>query len=202
MAARSSVNAPHRSAHRTRRPDGSSLAHPTRCLPTTHRRRRRFLGHEGLLQSTEVATVEQPTDHALWNLARGLCVELEAGREYEVIIEPVNSCRHAGTDKRRSLDHRGNGEVAVRITIFQPKEGHMPNLAPGISGREASSCPAVGWAFIPVPRERSGPICGATLLECLPAGVGDYDSGDRDPLAASIQAFRSILSRVGHRRAF
>jgi hypothetical protein len=35
------------------------------------------------------------------------------------------------------------------MTIFQPKERHIPNLAPGISGREASSCPAVGWAFIP-----------------------------------------------------
>jgi len=35
------------------------------------------------LEPPEVAIVEQPTDHALWNLARALCVELMAGREYE-----------------------------------------------------------------------------------------------------------------------
>ena len=108
--------------------------------------RQRFLGHEGLLQPTEIAIVEQPTDHALWNLAHGLCVELEAGREYEPVVKPVNICRHAGADKRRSLDHRGTGEAAVRMTIFQPKERHIPNLAPSISGREGgtlSLCRAV-----------------------------------------------------------
>jgi hypothetical protein len=78
----------------------------------------------------EVPLVEQSVDHALWNLACGLCVELEAGREYEPIVEPVNICRHAGADKCRSLDHRGTGEAAIRMTIFQPKERHTPNLAP------------------------------------------------------------------------
>ncbi len=88
------------------------------------------------MEPPEVAIVEQPTDHALWNLARALCIELTAGRESEPIIEPVNSCCHAGTDERRSLDHRGTGEAAVRMTIVQPKERHIRNLAPDISGRE------------------------------------------------------------------
>ena len=81
---------------------------------------RRFL-HEDLLQSTEIAIVEQPTDHALWNLAPALRIELMAGREYEPIIEPVDNCCHAGADERRSLEHRGTGETAVRMTIVQQK---------------------------------------------------------------------------------
>ena len=98
------------------------------------------------MEPPEVAIVEQPTDHALWNLARALCIELTAGRESEPIIEPVNSCCHAGTDERRGLEHRGIGEAAVRMTIVQPKERHIPNLAPSISSREGgtlSLCRAV-----------------------------------------------------------
>jgi hypothetical protein len=102
------------------------------------------------LQPPKIAIVEQSTDHVLRDLLRARVVKFVAGREYEPVIEPVNSCRHAGDDKRRSFDHRGTGEAAVRITIFQPKERHISNLAPGISGRKASSCPAVGCAFIPV----------------------------------------------------
>ena len=108
--------------------------------------RRRFLGHEDVLQPAEIAIVEQPTNHALWNLARGFCIEFVAGHEVEPIIEPVNRCRHAGADERRGLNHRGTGKAAFRMTIVQPKERHIPNLAPSISGREGgtlSLCRAV-----------------------------------------------------------
>jgi hypothetical protein len=67
-----------------------------------NRWRRRFLGHEDVLQPAEIAIVEQPTNHALWNLARGFCIEFVAGHEVEPIIEPVNRCRHAGAICRAS----------------------------------------------------------------------------------------------------
>jgi hypothetical protein len=94
----------------------------TPSAPTLHRRRGRLLGHEGLLQPTDIEIVEQPTDHVLRDPMRAPVVEFMAGREYEPIIEPVNSCCHAGTYERRSIDHHGTGEPAVRMTIIQPKE--------------------------------------------------------------------------------
>jgi hypothetical protein len=114
----------------------SSVADLTCGRPTPHRRCRRFLDEKHPLEPPDVAIVEQPTDHALWDIARALCIEFMAGGEAEPIIEPVNSCCHAGADERRRLDHRGTGEAAVRMTIIQPKESHTPNLAPGISGLE------------------------------------------------------------------
>jgi hypothetical protein len=95
------------------------------------------------LQPTEVAIVEQPTDHALWNLARGFCIEFVAGHEVEPIIEPVNRCRHAGADERRGLNHRGTGKAAFRMTIVQPKERHISNLALAFPVGRAASCHSV-----------------------------------------------------------
>jgi hypothetical protein len=64
---------------------GDRLCHRLPPLRAVVRHRtdgaRRFLGHEGLLQSTEIAILEQPTDHALWNLARALCIEVRARGE-------------------------------------------------------------------------------------------------------------------------
>jgi hypothetical protein len=117
----------------------SSLAHLTRGRPTPHPRRRRFLDEKHPLEPPNVAVVEQSADHAIWDMACALCIELMAGREKEPIIEPVNICRHAGTDKGSGLEHRGTGEAAVRMTIVQPKEPHVPNLAPGIYGRESGT---------------------------------------------------------------
>jgi len=121
----------------------SSLAYLTRGRPTSHRWRQRFLGHESLLQPTEIAIVEQPTDHVLRDLIRARVVELVAGCEFEPIIEPVNCCHHTGADESRSLNHRGTGEAAIRMTVVQPKERHISNLAPAFPVGRAASCHSV-----------------------------------------------------------
>jgi len=59
----------------------SSLAHLTRGRPTLHRRRRRFLDEKHPLERPDLTIVEQPANHALWDIACALCIELMAGRE-------------------------------------------------------------------------------------------------------------------------
>ena len=173
------------------------------------------------MQPTDIEIVEQPTDHVLRDLMRARVVELVAGREYEPIIEPVNSCRHAGTDKRRGLNHRGTGEAAVRMTIFQPKERHIPNLAPVISGREGGKLsprraaieqfrqPCEIERHLPclVHRQKAGVSCcvrvGSTVehTELLPSGILDGESvRDLDDPPGGWKAGGHVLSFFADRR--
>jgi len=60
-----------------------------------------FPRHDGTLQPPEVAVVEQPADHLLWDLGGARLVQLLATSEVEPFVEPGYRGFHPSLDERR-----------------------------------------------------------------------------------------------------
>ncbi|SRR5258707_273454 len=115
----------------------SLFAHPTRGLRAPQRSCRWLRGaneHPGELPHLTI--IKQPAQRVRWDLKRTLLIKLMTRREFEPIIEPVHRCRHAGADERGRLDHHRAGKETARMTIVQPKERHIRNVALGMPDRE------------------------------------------------------------------
>jgi len=110
------------------------------------------------LQPEEVAIVQEPTDHALGDLTRALPIKLMAGHEVEPLIKPEHCSLHLGNNQGRGFDHYRTGETAFAMTIFQPKQSHVPYLASGRQAGRASRCPKVTLSF----KERPGALAYPT----------------------------------------
>ena len=83
-----------------------------------------FFGHDGPLQLTNIAVVEQPADHVRRNLTRTLGIKLAGAREVEPPIDPGHFRFHAGVKVRVGLNHyyaSETVETAVGMAIIQPE---------------------------------------------------------------------------------
>ena len=96
------------------------------------------------MQASQIAVVEQPTQHVRRDLPCAFRVELVARHEGKTAIEAIERDFEPGLQEIGRVDQHHAGGAAMRAAVGQPKERHQVNLARSTGRREGGIVP--GWS--------------------------------------------------------